>query len=460
MTARGITTEDTIVALATPPGVGGVAIVRISGPDAARILACVFAAADGRAVGDWPSHQLTYGHVVEAGQPVDEAMAVLMRAPRSYTHEDVAEVHSHGGAWVRRRVVQLAVAAGARVAEPGEFTRRAFAHGRIDLAQAEAVMRLVSAEGEQAARAAMQQLSGGVSRFVLDAREKLTALLAGLEAALDFPDEVDEAEAVAGLTEGCLALAEQIESAADPRAGKLLREGLDVAIAGRPNVGKSTLLNALLGEARAIVTDVPGTTRDTLTERITLDGAILQLTDTAGLRNSGDAVEAMGITRAQAALARADLWLLVLDASRLLAEEDRALLTRPCDVPRIVALNKGDLPAMLAASDIHALCPDADVVSIAAQTGAGIDALKEKLAAHAGVSVETGASLSEARHIDAARQAAKALYAAAQALREGLPLDIAAVDLRDALHALGSITGETLDENVLDAVFATFCVGK
>ena len=451
---------DTIVAPATAPGEGGIAIVRVSGARAQEVLAALFRAADGVPVSAWPSHRLTYGRVVDGEAAIDEAMAVVLRAPRSYTREDVAEVHCHGGAWVVREVLRLALVAGARPAEPGEFTRRAFLHGRIDLAQAEAVMALIGAEGAQAARTALRQMQGNVSRRVAQARAEAVRLLAGAEAALDFPDEVDEAEAAGSLGQDARALAHALRAACDARGGKLLREGLDVVIAGRPNAGKSTLLNALLGEERAIVTEVPGTTRDLLTERIVLDGLVLQLTDTAGLRESGDRVEAEGIARAQAALARADVQLIVLDASEPLDAQDAALLRAPSEVPRIVALNKGDLPACLRAAEVSALAAGAQVLSVTASTGEGLAALRGALRAQAAQPERAEGALTQARHIAAAARAADALEAAADALAAGIPLDLAAIDLRAALRALGEITGEEATEDVLDAVFSAFCVGK
>jgi tRNA modification GTPase len=473
---------DTIAAPATPPGQGGVAILRISGPRAAEVLARVFRARSGEPVEAWPSHRLTLGTLAAPdGSPIDEAMAVLMRAPRSYTREDVAELHCHGGPWVVGEALRLAVAAGARTAEPGEFTRRAFEHGRIDLSQAEAVMALIGAQGERAAREALRQAQGGVSRFVIEARAEATRLLAGVEAALDFPEEIGDAEANESFTTGGRALAASLRGACDPRTGRLLREGLDVVLAGRPNVGKSTLLNALLGEDRAIVTDAPGTTRDTLTERLMLDGLAVRLTDTAGLREGGDAAEALGVARARAALDRADVLLLVLDASAPLTPEDRALLAEvgARAQPRIIALNKADLPARISMQDVEAAAggptespeeacgarpkatpPASVIVGVSARTGEGVPALRAALRDQAALPGSQHAALTQARHIAAAEDAASALEDACAALDAGMPPDVAAIDLHRALDALGSVTGETLREDVIDAIFVHFCVGK
>ena len=424
--------------------------MRISGPQAERILYDIFhAKRKGRTA---PlSHQLTLGWVGAPDNPIDEAMAVLMRAPRSYTREDVAEIHCHGAPYTVHETVRLAVKAGARPAEPGEFTRRAFENGRIDLAQAEAVMALIGAQGAKAAQDALRQMRGGASKIILEARAEAIRLLAGLEAAVDFPEEIDESEAMAGLREGAASLAATLRAACNPRAEKLLREGLDVVIAGRPNAGKSTLLNALLGEERAIVTDLPGTTRDTLTERLELDGLIVQLTDTAGLREDGDAVEEIGVARARAALECADLRLIVVDASAPLEPEDEALIVEPC----IVVLNKCDLPPC-----INRYGGAARIVEVSALTGQGLPELLDTLREAAALPDASQASLTRARHIAAATQAAQALEEAVAAMDTGFPTDVAAIDLKRALDALGSITGETLSEDVIDAIFANFCVGK
>jgi len=326
-------------------------------------------------------------------------------------------------------------------------------------------MALVGAQGEGAARDALRQMRGGVSKIALEARAGVVRLLAGVEAALDFPEEIGEREATAGLREGGLALAASLRAACDPRAEKLLREGLDVVIAGRPNVGKSTLLNALLGEQRAIVTDLPGTTRDTLTERLVIGGLVVQLTDTAGLRESGDAIgaaEAIGVARAREALERADVGLIVLDASAPLTSEDEALLAEPCGQARIVVLNKCDLQQC---TMYNVQCTNggggaARVVRVSALTGQGVPELLDALRGLAALPGGGDAAFTRARHIAAATQAAEALEEAVAALDAGLPADMAAIDLRRALDALGAITGETLSEDVIDAIFANFCVGK
>ena len=315
--------RDTIAAQATAAGEGGVAIVRVSGADCLRIISRVFRAKNGKPL---ENRVLTYGYVMEDGGVADEAMAVLMRAPHSYTREDVAEIHCHGSQALVGKILRLLMAAGARMAEPGEFTYRAFLNGRIDLAQAEGVMRMIRAGSERAMRSAVRQMEGGVSAFVRTAREEITSLLAAMAAAIDFPDEVEETQTAREVTAACKAIAAKLAAACDARAGRIEDEGLRVVLCGRPNAGKSSLLNALLGGERAIVTDIPGTTRDTLTEAVQIGGVRVLLTDTAGLRETGDAVERIGVERAKKALAEADVRALVLDSASPLTEEDKAAL--------------------------------------------------------------------------------------------------------------------------------------
>ena len=344
--------RDTIAAISTAPGAGGIAIVRLSGPRAEQLLRAVFRPASERA--DLSGRRLTYGAAVDGrGEALDEVMAVLLHAPRTYTREDMAEIHCHGGGACASAVLARFLALGARAAEPGEFTRRAYENGRIDLSGAEAVMQLIGAQGEAARRAALRQMRGGVASFVGEVVGKLTDMLSRIQAAVDFPEEVDEAVVGAEARVELEALAGELAKRADPRRARMLREGASVVLCGRPNVGKSSLMNALLSAERAIVTDIPGTTRDVLSERMVLDGKVVRLSDTAGIRESEDAIERMGVARAQGEVEAADVALLVLDASQPLAAEDAALLSQ-ADERYIVCLNKGDLPAVLTAADVEA----------------------------------------------------------------------------------------------------------
>lgn len=447
--------HDTIAAQATPPGEGGIAIVRVSGPACREVLSRVFAARNGQPL---LPRRLTFGHILDGEEVVDEAMAVLMPAPHSYTREDVGELHCHGSQALVARVLALLLRAGARMAAPGEFTYRAFIGGRVDLSQAEAVMRMIRAGSERAMRSAHRQMEGGVSAFVHEAREAITALLAALSAAVDFPDEVEESLASEEVSRGCAAIAARLRAACDPRAGRIEDEGLRVALAGRPNAGKSTLLNALIGGERAIVTDVPGTTRDTLTERICVNGVSIVLTDTAGLRETDDPVERIGVSRARQAIAQADVLALVLDASVPFGAEDEEALGGL--TPQLLVLSKGDLPARVGEEELRRRFPDVPGVTVCAQTGEGMDALRDALAAFAPEEATESGALTQARHVEAALRACASLDDAVRAIAEGFPLDMAAIDLSAALDALGEITGETMRESVIDEVFSRFCVGK
>ncbi|HIT69052.1 MAG TPA: tRNA uridine-5-carboxymethylaminomethyl(34) synthesis GTPase MnmE [Candidatus Aphodomonas merdavium] len=443
-------TNDTIAAVATPPGTGGVAIVRVSGPEAEAVLNRSFRRGGG-ASGPWESHRLSFGKILRGQEIVDEGMAVLMRAPKSYTREDVAELYCHGGTAVTRMVLEAVLLAGARPAAPGEFTRRAFENGRIDLAQAEAVMRLVGAQGEAQARAARRQLEGAVSHGIVEVRQKLTEMLSQIAACTDFPDEIDEAPAAANLIAQGRALCAQLRAACDPSRARVLETGLDVVLVGRPNVGKSSLLNALLGEERAIVTADAGTTRDAVRGTLEIAGVRVNLTDTAGIRQTGSEAERIGVQRAKEAAERADLVLAVLDASRPLEADDEEILRQARQVRCVVVLNKCDLPRAQG-------MPQGMAVS--ARTGEGTDALRALLEETARSAQSGSALLTQARHIDAAQRAAGALEEMVAAIEKGVPLDFAAVDATAALRALGEITGEDAEQSVIDAVFAHFCVGK
>ena len=439
--------KDTIAALATAQGEGGIAIVRISGQRAEECLQRLFVPSC-----TFESHRMYYGHLMQGGQMLDECMVVLMRAPRSYTREDVAEIHLHGGGFVAGSVLKALYALGIRPASAGEFTKRAFLNGRIDLSRAEAVMALISAEGARAARAAVRQLSGGVSSFIQTAQEKLLQLLSGVAAAIDYPEEITFEEAAGEMTQGALALANELENACDERGARIARSGLEVVLCGCPNVGKSSLLNALSREEVAIVTDIPGTTRDILRSDMLLSGLKVRFVDTAGLRQNTDAIETIGVEKAKRAVASADVAVVVLDASRPLQPQDEALLRDTEDMPRIIVLNKWDLPAALNPADFE------NAVCVSAAKGEGLQVLEEKIVAFGAGAGES--ELTQERHMALAREAAAALRRAAQACRDGEAVDVAAVELNEALHVLGRITGDQVDEKLLDDVFSRFCVGK
>ena len=439
--------NDTIAALATAPGEGGIAIVRVSGPEAEALLSAVTAPAH-----PWESHKMYYGRAVDGGETLDECMAVLFRAPRSYTREDVAEIQLHGGEWAARRVLRALYARGARPAQPGEFTRRAFMNGRIDLSRAEAVMGLIAAEGERAARAAVRQLTGGVSAFIRDAQADVIALLSGAAAAIDYPEEISLEEAAGEMEAGARRLADRLDAACDERGARIAESGLEAVLCGRPNVGKSSLLNALSRQERAIVTDIPGTTRDIIRADVMIDGLRVHFSDTAGLREGADVIERLGVDRARQAIAGADVVIVVLNASQDLTNADRDLLAETKAAPRIIVLNQCDLPQRLRIEDF----PGA--VALSAKTGEGLSELERRVAAFGAGAGES--ALTQRRHMDLARQAARFLRAAADACARGEPVDLAAIDVQAALSALGRVTGEQVDDQLIDDIFSRFCVGK
>jgi len=456
--------DDTIAAVATPVGTGGIGIVRLSGPRALPILRDLFR---GREI---LPRVLTYGHVVDPAsqEPVDEVLVAYMPAPHTYTRQDVVEIDCHGGPAPLRRVLDLCLAHGARLAAPGEYTLRAFLNGRIDLAQAEAVADLVAAKTDAGLRLAVSQLDGHLSGEIREARSRLLDALAWAEASIDFeedeipPYEVDVdlwsvRERLAGLVSGA-------------ERGIVYRQGVHTAIVGRPNVGKSSLLNALLRVERAIVTPVPGTTRDTLEETLNLRGIPetlnlrgipLVLVDTAGIRaHTGDLVEDMGVERSRAALAQADLALLVLDGNAPLEKGDREIAALIGQKAAIVVVNKTDLPLVAQTDEI---LPDAPHVEVSALVGSGLPDLEDAIeeVVFAGRVVSSDAALvSNPRHRDVLRRALSHVDAALGTRASGLPIDLLSVDLRAAVDALGEITGETVSETLLETIFGRFCIGK
>lgn len=457
-TAIHVSPLDTIAAVATAvaPGQGSVAIVRMSGPEAELIGRRLFEA-PGRQ--EWDSHRVLYGHVVDPvnGERVDEALLLLMRAPRSFTRETVVELHCHGGVVAVRRVMELVLAAGARRALPGEFSQRAFFNGRLDLTRAEAISEMITARSRRSAQLAMAGIDGGLQRRITALRERLLDQLAELEARVDFDDDLPalDADAVVSAIQEVQAELEQL--VAEARQGELLREGLRVAIVGRPNVGKSSLLNLLSRRERAIVADLPGTTRDLLESELVLDGVPLTLLDTAGIRPTSDPLERLGIERSRAALAAADAVLLLFDLTAGWTADDQQLRQLvPQGAAVLVVGNKADA---LDGPDAAVMAP-AEVV-ISALTGAGRDALVERLLQRCGASEVQGLQLAlNRRQRDLAAAAAEALGRSLEAAAARLPWDFWTIDLRAAVRGLGEITGAEVCEAVLERVFSRFCIGK
>ena len=456
---------DTIAAISTPPGEGGVGVIRVSGPGALAVARQAFVRANGRAL-DKPAPQRVYhGHIVDAeGQRVDEGLLWVMRRPHSYTGEDVAEISCHGGSMSTQRVLQAVLDRGARVAEPGEFTKRAFLNGRLDLAQAEAVIDLIQARTEAGHRAALNQLDGALSRQMRQARESLLQVSVYLEAGIDFPEEDIELVAAGELIERLDDIDAQFDRLLSTfERGRLLREGLAIAIVGRPNVGKSSLLNALVGRDRAIVSPQPGTTRDAIEAELDLDGVLLRVIDTAGIRDTRDDIEQEGVRRAREVAERAELLVVVLDGSLDLTPDDRELLAATAAKPRVVAQSKCDLQPRWSRAALGAAHVDAPFVELSAWRGDGLPDLEQALLRQVlgETPLQRGeASLTQWRHRQLIDAALRDVRAAASGLREGTPLEFVAFDVTEAINSVSEVLGESAAGEVLDRIFNQFCIGK
>jgi len=448
---------DTIAAISTPLGEGAIAIVRLSGSDAVSIAKKVF---QGKDLDKVASHTINYGHIFDEDRLVDEVMLSVMKAPKTFTREDLVEINTHGGIAVTQEILQLLLRSGARLAEPGEFTKRAFLNGRIDLAQAESVMDLIRAKTDQAANIAVKQLDGSLSNLINNIRQEILESLAQVEVNIDYP-EYDDVETMTSqmLLEKTAHFEQLLETLlATAKRGKILREGLRTAIIGRPNVGKSSLLNQLLREEKAIVTDIAGTTRDVITEFANIGGVPLELIDTAGIRETEDVVEKIGVERSQKALEEADLVLLVLDASSPLTPKDVELLELSSSTNRIVLLNKTDLPEQIELEKL----PE-DFIRISALKNENLDAVEKQIRAlffSGEIEAKDATTLSNARHIGLVERALDALKEANRGLAMELPVDLIQVDVTRCWQLLGEITGEAAPDELITQLFSQFCLGK
>ena len=454
-----ITNEfDTITAIATPLGEGAIGIVRISGSKALAIIKKIF---KGKNLDDVPSHTINYGHIVENGAIIDEVMVSVMRAPKTYTRDDVIEINTHGGVAVTNEILQLVLRSGARMADPGEFTKRAFLNGRVDLAQAEAVMDLIRAKTDKAMAVAVQQLDGSLSNLINNTRQEILNTLAQVEVNIDYPEYDDVEEMTTALmrekTQEFETLLTNLLKTA--RRGKILREGLSTAIIGRPNVGKSSLLNNLLREEKAIVTDIEGTTRDVIEEYVNIKGVPLKLIDTAGIRETDDLVEKIGVERSKKALEEADLVLLVLNSAEKLTDQDRTLLEISQNSNRLILLNKTDLPEQIETDQL----PE-DCIKISVIKNQNIDVIEERINKlffdNAAIVEKDATYLSNARHISLIEKALKSLQAVNDGLELGMPVDLLQVDMTRTWEILGEITGDAAPDELITQLFSQFCLGK
>jgi tRNA modification GTPase len=457
--------SDTICAVATAPGEAAIGVIRLSGPGAIAAADRVLRLHSKQPLKSLEDRRLAFGHAVDESRNgmLDEVLVTVMRGPRSYTREDVVEISCHGGPRVLKRIMGRLIAPDVRLAFPGEFTRRAFMNGRIDLAQAEAVMDLIRAQSDGGARAAAAQLRGGLSAEIRTLQERLVGLLVEIEASIDFSEEGLEflsRESVVASIEDALCEIRRLLATADH--GRIVREGASVVIAGRPNVGKSSLLNVLLRENRAIVTPVPGTTRDTIEEVTDVGGIAVRLSDTAGVRETNDPVEAEGIRRTRDAVDGADLIVAVFDGSELLTDDDHALLAQLTDRPVIAVANKADLPQRAEMGAISAALDGRPVLALSTISRRGIELLTNEISARLGgsPSANEGAFVTRLRHVEALRRAETSLVHLQSTLAERGPHECIALDLRGSVDALGEILGTVTTDDVLNEIFSKFCIGK
>ncbi|OJG50281.1 tRNA modification GTPase [Enterococcus gallinarum] len=457
---------DTIAAISTPPGEGAISIVRLSGEQAISIADAVFQSGKKKLI-DVSSHTIHYGHIFdpEKYQMMDEVMVSIMRKPKTFTREDVVEINCHGGIVVVNQILQLVLRQGARLAEPGEFTKRAFLNGRVDLSQAEAVMDLIRAKTDKAMNLAINQLDGNLSRLIRQLRQEILETLAQVEVNIDYPEYDDVEELTTRLLlEKANQVQKQIQALLQTaQQGKILREGLSTAIIGRPNVGKSSLLNHLLREEKAIVTDIAGTTRDIIEEYVNVRGVPLKLVDTAGIRETEDIVEKIGVERSRKALSEADLILLVLNQSESLTPEDKQLLDITSGNKRIILLNKTDLPSRINQEDLVPYLENEPAFPISVLTSEGLDQLEQAIADlfFGGNTGDKDASyLSNTRHIALLEKAEHSLAEVIQGIESGMPVDLVQIDMTRCWDYLGEIVGDSVQDELITQLFSQFCLGK
>jgi tRNA modification GTPase len=456
---------DTIAAIATGMSNSGIGIVRISGDEAFAVIERIYRDKEGkkRPLGQLKSHTVHYGYIYDGEEKLDEVLILIMKGPHSYTAEDTVEIDCHGGILMVKRILEAVIRNGARTAEPGEFTKRAFLNGRIDLSQAEAVADIIDATNEYALKASVSQLGGSVSRRIQSLREKILYEIAFIESALDDPEHISLDGYSEKLEAALVPMKEEIESlirSADD--GRVMTEGVKTVILGKPNAGKSSLMNVLLGEERAIVTEIAGTTRDTLEEHIYLQGISLNVVDTAGIRNTEDVVEKIGVDRAMKAAREADLIIYVVDGSRPLDESDREIMEFIHDRKAIVLLNKSDLEMLVEKQELERLS-GRKVIPVSAKEEQGIEALEQEiknLFYHGQLSFNDQVYITSIRHKEALEQALSSLQMVEGSLENGMPEDFYSIDLMNAYEQLGFILGEEVDDDLVNEIFAKFCMGK
>lgn len=454
---------DTIAAIATAMTSSGIGIIRISGDEAVSITDKIFRRKGGKTLAEMETHTIHYGYICDGEEVIDEVMVLLMKTPKSYTREDTVEIDCHGGVYVMKRILETVIKYGARPAEPGEFTKRAFLNGRIDLSQAESVIDVINAKNDFALKSSMKQLSGSVSAAVKEIRGEVLHEIAFIESALDDPEHISldgYPEKLKSIVEAVQKKVEKLLSTSDN--GRILKEGISTVIVGKPNAGKSSLLNTLVGEERAIVTDIAGTTRDVLEEQINLNGIILNIIDTAGIRETEDVVEKIGVDKAKKYLSDADLVIYVVDSSTNLDENDFEIMELLKDRQAIILLNKSDLTALTTAENIRAHV-DKKIISISAKEQTGIDELAETVSEmffSGEVTFNDEVYITNIRHKTALQEALSSLHLVVQSIENGMPEDFFSIDLMNAYEQLGSIIGEAVEDDLVNEIFSKFCMGK
>ena len=456
--------DDTIAAIATAPGEGGIGIIRISGEKSLQVANSIFKSISGKKIEEYNTRTLIYGHIVDNDKVIDEVLVAFMKGPNSYTTEDVIEINCHGGFISVKKILELILSKDVRLADQGEFTKRAFLNGRIDLAQAEAIIDVINAKTDMAHTVAQSQLEGSLSKKIKDLRFNVTEILAQITVSLDFPDEDVEHITYNTLKEKTIDLQNEINKLYDTsESGKILRDGLKTVIVGKPNVGKSSLLNAILGENRAIVTDIPGTTRDVIEEFVNIKGIPLKIVDTAGIRETEDVVERIGVEKSREFFSAADLSIVVLDSSRSLDPEDMEILESVQPNKTIVLLNKTDLDRVIDLDKIKEFIAEENIIEISALQHEGIEKIHDKIEEMVFAGTVRNSSdlvVTNSRHKDALYKAKQSIEDALNAIESYMPLDFVEVDFKNIWDYLGYINGDTVTEDLLDTIFSNFCIGK
>lgn len=458
--------SDTIAAISTAPGEAGIGIVRMSGDQAFSIIEELFDSSSGKDFFNLKNRTISHGFIIDpkTNNKIDEVLISKMQSPNTYTREDIVEINCHGGTLAVKRILELLLRNGASLAEPGEFTKRAFLNGRIDLSQAEAVIDLITAKTDKGMDVAFEQLDGSLSSKIIEIRESIINMLAHIEASIDYPEYDIEEVTYDTLLKQAQEVSDKIQKLLDTAdTGKILREGLSTVIIGKPNVGKSSLLNALLKEGRAIVTDVPGTTRDIIEDYINIKGIPLRIVDTAGIRETEDVIEKIGVDKSKELIEQADLILFILDISSELSKEDEILIELLKDKKAIVLFNKTDLEPALIIDKLKEHFKDKSIIEISALKGEGLDKLEEEIVEMVyGGQVSAGDTglVSNIRHKNLLESAANSANITIETIRDNLPLELISVDLKDCWDLLGQVTGDTIAEDIIDQIFANFCIGK